>query len=141
MIRVLPACLVLVLAFLPWASVCAQDPPSTVISPLATLGRLTVALFFVLIVFWVFAKLMKKLQVGQGATSNGLSVVGALPLGQREKIVVVQVGSEQILLGVTSSNISMLHTLGKPLSTDEVSELGDFKQKLSAALQRQVKNR
>ena len=139
MIRVLAACGVLLSAFWPWASAHAQQSNISVISPVATLGKLAIALFFVLVVFWVFAKLMKKMQVGQGGAQNGLKVVGALSLGQRERVVVVQVGAEQILLGVTSNQINTLHVLDKPLSSSETTEVGEFKQKLSAALQRQVK--
>jgi flagellar protein FliO/FliZ len=106
---------------------------------LATLGKLAIALVFVLIVFWAFAKLMKKLQVGQVGAHNGLKIVGALSLGQRERVVVVQAGSEQILLGVTSTQINALHVLDKPLTVGDSSEVGEFKQKLSAALQRPVK--
>jgi flagellar protein FliO/FliZ len=68
-----------------------------------------------------------------------LKIVGALSLGQRERVVVVQAGSEQILLGVTATQINTLHILDKPLSTGDISEVSEFKQKLSAALQRQVK--
>lgn len=139
MIRVLAACLVLLCAFWPWAYAYAQVSNPSVISPLATLGKLAVALVFVLIVFWAFAKLMKKMQVGQGTTHNGLQVVGALSLGQRERIVVVQAGSEQILLGVTATQINTLYVLDKPLSPANGTEVSEFKQKLSAALQRQVK--
>lgn len=139
MIRVLAACVVLLCAYWPWVSAYAQDSNPSVISPLATLGKLAVALVFVLIVFWAFAKIMKKMQVGQGTAHNGLQVVGALSLGQRERVVVVQAGSEQILLGVTASQINTLHVLDKPLSTTDGLEVSEFKQKLSAALQRQVK--
>lgn len=139
MIRVFAACAVLLSAFWPWACAYAQESAPPVISPLATLGRLGIALFFVLVVFWAFAKLMKKMQVGQGGATNGLKVVGALSLGQRERVVVVQAGSEQILLGVTATQINTLHILDKPLSTDDLLDVGEFKQKLSAALQRPVK--
>ena len=139
MIRVFAACVVLLSAFWPWASAYAQEFTAPVISPLATLGKLAVALVFVLVVFWAFAKLMKKMQVGQGGAHNGLQIVGALSLGQRERVVVVQAGSEQILLGVTSTQINTLHVLDKPLTSIDTTEVGEFKQKLSAALQRQVK--
>ncbi|MDB4224382.1 flagellar biosynthetic protein FliO [Granulosicoccus sp.] len=139
MTRVLAACGVLLCAFWPWACAHAQQSTTSVISPVATLGKLAIALFFVLVVFWVFAKIMKKMQVGQGGAQNGLKVVGALSLGQRERVVVVQVGAEQILLGVTSNQINTLHILDKPLSSSETTDVSEFKQKLSAALQRQVK--
>ena len=137
--RVFAACMLLLCAFAPWASAYAQQSSTPVISPLATLGKLAVALLIVLVVFWAFAKFMKQMQVGQGGSHTGLKVIGALSLGQRERVVVVQAGSEQLVLGVTSSAINTLHVLETPMGASDSPELGDFKQKLSAALKRQVK--
>lgn len=138
MFRVIAACVIFSCAFLPWAAY-AQQSGTPVISPVATLGKLAVALLIVLIVFWVFAKFMKQMQVGQVGSLNGLKVIGALSLGQRERVVVVEVGKEQLVLGVTSSAINTLHVLETPISAPAPTELGDFKQKLNAALKRQVK--
>lgn len=123
-----------------WPSVELHAAESTrvVISPLATLGKLAVALLVVLAVFWVFARVMRQLQVGQGSLHSGLKVVGALSLGQRERVVVVQAGDEQLVLGVTSTHINTLHVLDKPLNLSAKEDIGDFRQKLSAALKRQV---
>lgn len=136
--RVFAACVLPLCALGPWASAHAQQSATPVISPLATLGKLAVALIIVLIVFWAFAKFMKQMQVGQGGAHSGLKVIGALSLGQRERVVVVQAGTEQLVLGVTSSAINTLHVLETPMSATDSPELGDFKQKLSAALKRQV---
>ena len=138
--RVSAAGVMLPCAIVPWASVQAQQAGASVISPVATLGKLAFALLLVLLVFWAFAKFMKQMQVGQGGVHSGLRVVGALNLGQRERVVVIQAGTEQLVLGVTSTTINTLHVLEKPLSTTDSPELGDFKQKLSAALSRQVKS-
>lgn len=139
MTRVLAACVVLFCAVWPWASTYAQESGTPAISPIATLGKLAIALCFVLVVFWAFAKLMKRLQVGQSGATNGLRLVGALTLGPRERVVVVQAGSQQILIGVTATQINTLHVLDEHLSTGDVPEVSEFKQKLSAALQRQAK--
>lgn len=117
----------------------AAESTRAVVSPLATLGKLAVALIIVLAVFYVFARVMRQMQGVQGGFHSGLKVVGALSLGQREKVVVVQAGDKQLVLGVTSTQINTLHILEQPLSTPGGAvELGDFRQKLSAALKRQV---
>lgn len=119
-------------------SALAVESSHTSISPLATLGKLAVALILVLLVFWVFARVMRQLHGAKGAIHNGLEIVGALSLGQRERVVVVQAGDEQLVLGVTASQINTLHVLATPLSTGSDDANGDFRQKLSAALKRQV---
>ncbi len=46
---------------------------------------------------------------------EGLRVVTSLPIGQRERAVVVEVDGTQLLLGVTAHSINVLHKLDKPL--------------------------
>jgi len=119
----------------------AAEITRPVVSPLATLGKLAVALIIVLAVFYVFARVMRQMQSMQGGFHSGLKVVGALSLGQREKVVVVQAGDKQLVLGVTSTQVNTLHILENPLPASAGAvELGDFRQKLSAALKRQVTN-
>ncbi|MFK7855402.1 MAG: flagellar biosynthetic protein FliO [Granulosicoccus sp.] len=117
----------------------AEETSRVVVSPLATLGKLAVALLIVLLVFYVFARVMRQLQGTQGGIHSGLKIVGALSLGQREKVVVVQAGEKQLVLGVTSTQVNTLHVLEKPLTTPGAKvELGEFRQKLNVALKRQV---
>lgn len=117
----------------------AAETGRAVISPLVTLGKLAVALIIVLAVFWLFARVMRQVQNFQGDMHQGLKIVGALSVGQRERVIVVQAGEEQLVLGVTSSQINTLHVLQKPLqSVADQSSQGDFRSKLSAALSRQV---
>jgi len=77
-------------------------------------GSMIVSLLFVLVAIFVVAWILKKLQVG-GSTVNGLKVVTSLNLGSKERLVVVQVGKKQLLLGVTGQQINMLDTLAEPI--------------------------
>jgi len=77
-------------------------------------GSMIVSLLLVLIAIAIAAWLLKKLQVG-GNTVNGLKVVTSLNLGSKERLVVVQVGEKQLLLGITGQQINLLDTLDEPL--------------------------
>lgn len=114
----------------------SAEPARTVVSPLLTLGKLAAALMVVLLVFWVFARVMKQLQAGQGGVHSSLQIVATLPLGQRERVVVVQAGDTQLVLGVTASSIQNLHVLDQPISGAGAQASGDFRQKLSDAISR-----
>ena len=117
----------------------AAESTRVVVSPLVTLGKLAVALVIVLAVFWLFARVMRKVQGFQGEVHQSLKVVGALSVGQRERVIVVQAGEEQLVLGVTSSQINTLHVLERPLiQPGGIAQQSDFKAKLSSALKRQV---
>jgi flagellar protein FliO/FliZ len=77
-------------------------------------GSMIVSLLLVLFAIVIVAWILKKLQVG-GSTVNGLKVVTSLNLGSKERLVVVQVGEKQLLLGITGQQINLLDTLDKPI--------------------------
>ncbi|ALO46331.1 flagellar biosynthetic protein FliO [Pseudohongiella spirulinae] len=53
-------------------------------------------------------------------TGHNMKVVGALPVGSRERVVIVQVGERQMLLGVAPGSVNYLGDLGA-LGTEAVS--------------------
>jgi flagellar protein FliO/FliZ len=72
------------------------------------------SLLFVLAIIIGSAWLLKKFQ-GVTQHSSDLKVITSLSLGTKERLVVVQVGEKQLLLGLTGQQISLLDTLDKPL--------------------------
>ena len=50
---------------------------------------------------------------------KNLSVLASLALGPRERIVLVRVGDQQLLLGVTPQSISSLQPLDAPVDLGE----------------------
>ncbi len=73
---------------------------------------LGVALAAVLALAWLAIWLMKRFQLasfarGAGAASD-LRFVRALPLGPRERLVVVEWRGETLLLGVTAGSVSVV---------------------------------
>lgn len=70
-----------------------------------------VGLLIVLAVFFFCVWGMRKLS---GISVNGaekMRVVGGLSLGMREKVILLQVGKKQLILGVTPGRIDALHVL------------------------------
>lgn len=53
---------------------------------------------------------------------NALRVVGSLTLGPRDRVVVVDVGGTQLLLGVGQNGMTTLHTLSEPLPVAQPSQ-------------------
>jgi flagellar protein FliO/FliZ len=71
----------------------------------------SVGLLIVLSVFFLCVWGVRKLS---GLTVSGaekMRVVGGLSLGLREKIILLQVGKKQLILGVTPGRIETLHVL------------------------------
>ncbi|ABM00494.1 flagellar biosynthetic protein FliO [Shewanella amazonensis] len=80
-----------------------------------TLASMIGGLILVLAVIFVLAYVVRRLNL----VSSGGNVVRTLavtPLGQREKLVLAQVGEKQYLLGVTASQITLIDKLDEPLT-------------------------
>ena len=63
---------------------------------------------------------------------SSLRVVASLSLGIKEKVVLIQVGDEQLLIGVTPGELRCLHVFDEPAV--EAVEPPDFNQTLQQAL-------
>ena len=73
------------------------------------------ALLLVLALIVGLGWLLKRLPGSGFRPSEGLKLVTSLNVGARERLVVVEVNGQQLLLGVTGGGISALHTLPEPL--------------------------
>jgi len=78
------------------------------------LGLLLVLLAIVLVA-WIMKRVGGLQSMGQGVIKP-LSVIS---IGQRERLVLVQVGEEQLLLGVAPGHITRLHQLTETVSTPQ----------------------
>ena len=79
------------------------------------LTQLVLGLLLVIGLIFLLAWLMRRVQrIGPG---NGqvIELVGSRALGPRDRLVLVQVGEEQILLGITPGRITPLHVLKTPV--------------------------
>ncbi|MGV8958966.1 MAG: flagellar biosynthetic protein FliO [Stenotrophomonas sp.] len=72
--------------------------------------------------------LLKRLPGTGFRPAEGLRVVASLNVGAKERVVVVEVNGEQLLLGVTAGGISALHRLPEPLPTIPAATLPNLKQ-------------
>jgi flagellar protein FliO/FliZ len=79
---------------------------------LGSLLAVTLALAFVLVLAWFAIKALRKWQDRfQAADSNGekpIRFLRAMPLGPTERVALIEVRGEVMLIGVTSGGISLL---------------------------------
>jgi len=105
--------------------------------------QVTLGLFVVLLIIAAAAWFTRRFGYFQSTVGGNMRIIGGLHLGTRERLVVVQVGEEQLLLGVAPGRVSTLHVLAKPLNQDDVlsnrsqQSSGAFLDKLNAVLKRQ----
>lgn len=73
--------------------------------------------------------------------TSKLRVLASLSVGQRERIVLLQVGDEQLLLGVTSQAVQVLHKLDEPLPTAAPTQRKEPMWSFSRRLQDELNDR
>jgi len=82
-------------------------------------------LFSLLLVVALILGLTWLLRRFQGLTGVGgaeLKTITALAVGQRERVVLIQVGQTQLLLGVAPGRVQTLHVLEQPLPAQPAAE-------------------
>lgn len=72
---------------------------------------LLLSLLLVIGLIFACAWLVKRVSGIQHSSSKQLKIVSSLSLGTKERAVLIQVGDEQILLGVAPGRVSALKTL------------------------------
>ncbi len=96
----------------------AERPAATVLEPMSSpyLLKLTGGLILVVVVIFALAWLVKKFNLAQQSQGGLIKIVAGVSIGTRDRIVLLQVGEEQILVGLTPGRIEKLHTLAEPLA-------------------------
>lgn len=77
-------------------------------------SSMILSLLIVLTLIIISALVLKRFNLTQQST-NQLKVIASLSLGAKERVVVVQIGEQQLVLGVCPQQISLLKNLEKPL--------------------------
>lgn len=119
----------------------AAEPAVQAVAPQANVsltsgmgGQLTQLLFGLLLVvglIFALAWLMRRVQGGMPGNAQVIELVGSRAIGPRDRLVLVQVGNEQILLGVTPGRITPLHVLKEPVDAPERQPVNsEFAQRL-----------
>ncbi len=96
----------------------------------ASILSIFMSLLVVIAVVFMLAWLMRRFNVTQTG-SGQIKVVASMMTGPKERIMVVQVGDEQHLIGITSQQINHLATLKTPLIAETGTGPEKFKEKLA----------
>lgn len=106
------------------------------------LVQVLLGLLLVIGLIFVLAWALKRMQQLGPRSGQAIKLVASQALGPRDRLVLVQVGNEQILLGLSPGRISALHTLKEPvLLADAEPATPEFAQRLMELLGKDQKDK
>ncbi|MGN4050124.1 flagellar biosynthetic protein FliO [Pseudomonas sp. SM4] len=107
----------------------AAGAAATVAAPVVSSGvagqltQLVFGLLLVLGLIFLLAWLLRRVQqAGPAGKGQVIELIGSRALGPRDRLMLVQVGNEQILLGLSPGTITALHVLKEPVPVPATSE-------------------
>jgi flagellar protein FliO/FliZ len=131
-------------------SVLAAEPVATVAAAPAVssgvagqLTQLVLGLLLVLGLIFFLAWLLRRVQqAGPAGKGQVIELIGSRALGPRDRLMLVQVGNEQILLGLSPGTITALHVLKEPVQVPVTEKATpEFAQRLMELLGKDQKDK
>jgi flagellar protein FliO/FliZ len=103
--------------------------PASLSNP-TSIVSIFLSLLLVIGIVFALAYVMRQFNVTQSGSSQ-LKIVASMMAGSKERVIVIDVGGEQHLLGITAHNINHLAKLDTPIAATAGSSGDNFKHKLA----------
>lgn len=100
--------------------------------------QVLVALGIVLAVIMGAAWMMRRFTGLRSGPGHAIQILGGVPVGPRDRMVLVQVGEQQLLVGVSPGRLQTLLVLDKPIEVPPAPAQSGFAQQLAQALGRRA---
>jgi flagellar protein FliO/FliZ len=86
-----------------------------------SLASVTFALLVVLAAIFAVAWVARRVRGIGNRVGNAIDVLADVPLGPKERAVLLKVGTEQVLIGVAPGRVSALHVLREPVEVTKAA--------------------
>jgi flagellar protein FliO/FliZ len=106
----------------PFAAPDAAKSVST--SPAAGLAQVTLSLMLVLAAVFAAAWIVRRMRNFGRHGAGAINIIADVALGQKERAVLIQVGAQQLLVGVAPGRVNTLHVLAEPVRTNDAQRGG-----------------
>ncbi len=131
----------------PLTALAAEPVAKAVTTPMASsdigsqLAQLLLGLLLVIGLIFALAWVMRRVQQIGPRGNQAIKLVASQALGPRDRLLLVQVGGEQVLLGLTAGRITPLHVLKEPVSLETAEPATpEFAQRLMELLGKDQKD-
>ncbi|WP_461520239.1 FliO/MopB family protein [Porticoccus sp.] len=125
------------ISLFPMSAICETSAATSSAPDLFSASYVFQVLGSLLLVFGCIVGLLFLLKKVNGLSSVGASplrVLGSARVGTREKVVLLQAGEQQLLIGVATGGVRTLHVFEQPVVLSEQQETQDFSTLLAKAL-------
>ena len=121
----------------------APIPTGSVIAA-ESMTKMIFSLLLVLVIIIAIAWLLKRFAIIPTTTTGPIKIVSAASVGQRERVVIVEVGDTWLVLGVAPGKVNTLHSMEKSTSNSNDKTLkiagGQFSEELDKSISKNTKN-
>jgi flagellar protein FliO/FliZ len=93
------------------AAALTPDPKAVPVLAQSDLVQWTMGLALVIVLILIAAWTLRRLNQFSAAHGGRLRILGGVSVGTRERVVLLQVGEKQLLLGVAPGRVETLHVL------------------------------
>lgn len=129
------------------ACLAAATPAATPATAPGSLGgqlaQMVFGLLLVVGLIFFLAWLLRRMQSTAVKGGQVIEIVGSRAIGPRDRLLLVQVGKEQILIGHTPGSIEALHVLAEPVEVPESARQAtpEFAQRLMELMGKDPKDK
>ncbi|ROL63114.1 flagellar biosynthetic protein FliO [Pseudomonas vranovensis] len=125
------------------------QPAAAVVAPASSgsaagqLTQLVLGLLLVLGLIFVLAWLLRRVQNAAPGSGQVIEILGSRSLGPRDRLLLIQVGKEQILIGHSPGTIEALHVMAEPVEVPASARQAtpEFAQRLMELMGKDQKGR
>lgn len=96
--------------------------------------KLTLTLVFIVGLIFACGWLVRRMAGGTSFNHRHIKVLSVMPLGTREKLMLVKACDDYLLLGVTTNNINTLHRFDEPPDLTEAPLTSPFADRMKGLL-------
>ena len=124
--------------FLAWPALLLTTPVALAQSPApggqSDYMKLGLTLVFIIGLIFACGWLVRRMAGGAGFNHRHIKVLSVMPLGTREKLMLVKAADEYLLLGVTPNGITTLHRYDEPIDIGENTVASPFADRMKGLL-------
>ena len=118
------------------ANAAAPALPGTPVVGGGDVASLLISMVIVIAVILVLGWLYSRSRFIGGGSAEAIQIVASRALGTKERLMVVEVADQQLLVGMTANGVQTLHVFEKPIEINTPpAESSGFAGRLRSALQ------